>query len=133
MISYGYVGGAMIEFRSEKSHDLNMSERMLVIALCGYANNDGLCWPSHKELSRVSGGSVSTIKRLLKSLSEKGYISIEQRRDKAGDLTTCLYQINIQKAEPKNNQKVVSFSHNKHRTTEEKLFDMSWCDDEKAV
>ena len=127
MISYGYMGGAMIEFRSGKSHDLNMSERMLVISLCSYANNEGVCWPSHKELVRVTGGSLSTIKRLLKSLSEKGYISIRQRRSEAGDLTTCLYQINIQKTEPKINQKVVPLRPGK--TTEEKLFDVSWCDE----
>ena len=121
----------MIEFRSEKAHDLNMSERMLVISLCSYANKDGFCWPSHKELSRVSGGSVSTVKRLLKSLEDKGYITIEQRRDSAGDLTTCLYRINIRKSEPKTDRKVVSFSHTKRRTTEDKLFDCSW--DSEAI
>lgn len=128
MISYGYVGGAMIDFRSDKAHDLNMSERMLMIAVCSYANNDGFCWPSHKELSRVSGGSVSTVKRLLKSLELKGYISIQQRRDTAGDLTTCLYKINIKKAEPVTDNKVVSMNNHKTRTTEERLFDVSWSD-----
>lgn len=130
MISYGYLGGIMIEFRSQKAHDLNMSERMLVITLCSFANSEGECFPSHKELARVSGGSVATIKRLLKSLQDKGYIIIENRRSKHGDLTTSLYRINIQKAEPKTDRKVVNISG--HRTTAEKLFDRSW-DESEAV
>ncbi|MCF1437223.1 MAG: helix-turn-helix domain-containing protein [Shewanella sp.] len=129
MISYGYLGGAMIGFRSDKAHDLNMSERMLVIALCSYANKDGKCWPTRKELARVTGGSLATVKRLLKVLEKKGYISIFQRQNEKGEFTSNLYHINIEKHVPKDKtveDKVVSISS--HQTTEEKLFDRSWAD-----
>lgn len=124
MISYGYTGGAMIIFRTDRAMDLSMAERMVMISLCSFADNDGKCWPSLATLAKVSGGSIATVRRSIKTLSNKKYITIKHRRGEKGDHTTNLYQINIEKKVPKNTGKVVSL--NGYKTTEEKLFDRAW-------
>lgn len=129
MISFSYLGGAMISFRSDKAHDLNMSERMLVMTLCSFANKDGECWPTRKELARVTGGSLATIKRLLKALSDKGYIVITHRKTDSGDFTSNFYKLNIEKHEPVTNNNVTSMDAKRKTTTLDKLFDRSWADD----
>ena len=119
MFSYGYVGGAMILFDAVKAVDLKATERIVIIALCRYANKEGKCWPSQKAIAEYAGLGLTATKSALKSLQSKGYISITQRRSEKGDLTSCMYQLNIEKQAPKTSNpddKVVRI----HRTTEGK-------------
>lgn len=131
MISYGYTGAAMIMFRSQKAHDLNGIQRHVLIMLASYAGNNGLCWPSHKELAKVCGYGVTAIKRNLKIIEELGYITVTKRKNDKGELETNLYLINLEKTAPVKKSKVVSMKD--YKTTEEKLFDRSWDEDSEVV
>ncbi|MBR1443146.1 MAG: helix-turn-helix domain-containing protein, partial [Firmicutes bacterium] len=63
-------------------------EKLIFILLLRYGNN---AFPSKNTLVKKSGFSVSTIKRTLKSLEEKGILSRESRKNKFGGDTSNAY------------------------------------------
>lgn len=59
-----------------------------------FADSGGECFPSRKTLaSRLQVDSTKPVDRALKELVDIGAVSIEQRRDDKGDLTTNLYTV----------------------------------------
>lgn len=109
--------------RIKNLDDLSGSQRWTLVILSSYADENGECWPSQKELAEVTGFSRNTIGTNLRILKEKGYISSQQRIDKDGDLTTNLYTINAEKVPPQQRKSNVIPIR---QTTEEKLTDRFW-------
>ncbi len=61
---------------------LNGQEKYLYLVLASYAGQNGFAFPSIELLSKRIGVSANTIRKLLKSLEEKGGIYICARYDK---------------------------------------------------
>lgn len=123
MISYKFTGAVMNRLRDKQPCDLSTTERMVLIVLCSFANEKGTCYPSHREIARVSGGAVSTVKRALKKLEDKQYVTVQQQRKEEGDLTSNLYTINQEKIPP-----ILKVFQEAGQTMEEKMDDRTWAE-----
>ena len=71
--------------------------------LCDHANpeNNYECWPSNKLLASEIGRSVRSVQRAIKSLSQKGYISMRKKKWGNGYPYNS-YRINIYRLENDN-------------------------------
>lgn len=74
----------------------------VLAALSSYANKDGKCFPSQSTISKVTGYTRETVNRLIKKLTEQGFIFKSDNRqpifikDKVY-LPRTIYRINIAK------------------------------------
>jgi hypothetical protein len=61
----------------EYEGDLKGNEKLVLLYLCNLSNDGkgNYAWPSHKYLAKKSGLSLATVKRVCKSLKEKGFIN----------------------------------------------------------
>jgi len=66
-------------------------------ALCSFADEEGVCWPSHKTIAKEANVSESTVKRALRQLEKKGFVFSEKRFDSNGSLTSKVYRVNKEK------------------------------------
>ena len=71
--------------------------KLVLVALCNYANADGVCWPSIETLVRISSCHRATVFRKLKLLEKEGWIERVARTTKRGATAVSHYQINAQK------------------------------------
>lgn len=69
------------------------SEKLLLMTLANYANEDGESWYSQERLSYDTEIPERTLRRKLQSLSEKGYIEVTPRRRTDGTKTTSLIRL----------------------------------------
>lgn len=58
------------------------SEKLVLLALADWANDDGVCWPSIKKLSEKSSAGERSVQRAIKSLIAAGHLSREDRPGK---------------------------------------------------
>ena len=63
---------------------LTWSEKRIYMILQMYAGADGRCFPSYETIAAAAGLKKRQVMYLVKSLSEKGWISIERRKDANG-------------------------------------------------
>lgn len=61
--------------------DLPQTEKMVLLALCDHANDDGFCWPSMGRLARRCGVSDRTVRNAMNRLEEQ---EIVKRHGMAG-------------------------------------------------
>lgn len=73
--------------------ELTAPERLVMFALLLRADDSGRCFPSHRLLATDSALSRRTVVRAIQALAAKGWLTIEHRRDEAGDQTSSLYQV----------------------------------------
>ncbi|MCC0654724.1 conserved phage C-terminal domain-containing protein [Clostridioides sp. ES-S-0001-03] len=59
--------------------DLTIYEKMIYMTLVRHSNENSFCFPSHKTISKKSGCSESQVKKVIKSLENKGLIKKENR------------------------------------------------------
>ena len=60
--------------------DLRLPERMILAHLASYARGEnGICWPSEKELSRKANCTAKTVRQHTKALEDKGYLVVSTR------------------------------------------------------
>lgn len=57
------------------------------------ANKEGQCWPGIKTIARELGLSVSTVKRALHDLEQRGYLEKTARLRENGGATSNLYTV----------------------------------------
>jgi len=76
--------------------DLTGSEKLVLIILCNLSNDGkgNYAWPSHQYISRKSGLSLATVKRVCKSLKDKGFISWTKGKYVNGKFKNNHYRIN---------------------------------------
>lgn len=67
--------------------------KVLLIAICNYANQDCECWYSQAVLARDSEVSTRTIRRGLEKLREMGLIETTERRRADGGNSTLLIRV----------------------------------------
>ena len=54
-------------------------EKLVLLALADCANDEGRCWPSATTLARKTGEGERTVRRAVRSLISKGFLSEQQR------------------------------------------------------
>jgi predicted transcriptional regulator len=54
--------------------DLSAGTKLVLVALCSYANKDGIAWPSLTTLATYTNYNEKTIRRKISDLIEKDYI-----------------------------------------------------------
>ena len=74
---------------------VSSSEKLLLIALSNYADENGKCYPSQRRLSEDTCLSDRTIRRLLTALTERGMLSRKERvrpdGSRGSDVITLLF------------------------------------------
>ncbi len=71
--------------------------KFVLVALCNFANKDGIAWPSIKTLERVAGCHRTTVFRKLKFLEKHGWITRVARITLSGATAVNNYWIDAQK------------------------------------
>lgn len=86
---------------------LTALELATYVALSWSANPEGKCWPSHRSLAKSAGCSEPSVKRALKGLREKGWVTWENRVSPEGDPTSNIYYLSVwqRKGSPKGSGK----------------------------
>ncbi|MER7111896.1 helix-turn-helix domain-containing protein [Streptomyces sp. NPDC000229] len=75
---------------------LDGAEKLLLLAYCNRTDDHGYCWPGQKRLVDDCGTSAATVKRVKKSLVDKGLISSVRRvHPVTGDPITNLTRVNL--------------------------------------
>ena len=74
--------------------DLSQSEKLVLLALCDHANDDGVCYPSQKFLAIKCSMSNRSVINQINRLESYG-ILISERRQKFGNRLSNLYTINL--------------------------------------
>lgn len=72
------------------NEDVAGSELLLLLALCDHANDEGVCWPSIKTLSRKVRVQKRSVTKLIEKLESKGLL---ERLSVGGGLETSVYQV----------------------------------------
>ena len=65
--------------RGEKINMLKIHHKMVIYMISSFMGKRTYCWPSHKELARCCGISISTLIRTLKTLEKMKIIFIERK------------------------------------------------------
>jgi hypothetical protein len=69
--------------------------KLVLLAICNYADQCGLAWPSQKRLANETEQSVDTVQRHLKLLEANGFIAIWHRRRLGGHWPGRTYKLNM--------------------------------------
>lgn len=73
---------------------LSPSERLVLLALCDHAGEDGECWPTTGRLAEKCGLSKQSVQRHLTALADRRLIEKVERRKRAdGGLGGWLYRV----------------------------------------
>ncbi|MFE6132706.1 helix-turn-helix domain-containing protein [Streptomyces sp. NPDC056437] len=79
-----------------EAEGLDGPEKLLLLAYCNRTDDHGYCWPGQKRLVDDCGTSAATVKRVKKSLVDKGLISSVRRVNPVtGDPITNLTRVNL--------------------------------------
>lgn len=78
--------------------DLSMKAQVTWFALCAYADDDGVCYPSKKTLSRLSGIGERTLSRGLEELRDKQWIKWNVKKKKDGSFESNTYTLFLVKS-----------------------------------
>lgn len=81
-----------------RSRLLRPSEKIVFMCIKSYAYS-GECFPSLKTLANDSGLCVRTVQRCIKTLAEKGFLTVERRKTESGGNTTNLYRLEKERDE----------------------------------
>jgi hypothetical protein len=71
--------------------------RLVLLCLADCANDEGVCWPSIKTLSRKANISEETTRKFLHVFEKIGLVESEERFNPLGRRTSNTYKINLEK------------------------------------
>lgn len=74
-----------------ENEELEPSDRMVLVALSSFADQQGYCWPSIASIARRARFSERTVQYSLKRLLDLGAISVEERVRKEGGQASNAY------------------------------------------
>ena len=75
------------------SQPISGNEKVVLLALADFANDDGECWPSIPKIAEKAYLSVRTVQRIILILSDQGYMGFERRETKSGVPTSSKYRL----------------------------------------
>jgi len=67
--------------------DIPSTEKMVLLCLCDFANDDGVCWPSIASIMRKTSKSERTVQAAMKWLKDNGYFAINGWHEKTPKYT----------------------------------------------
>jgi len=73
------------------------TEKLVLLRLCDHANDDGMAWPSVDRIAEAACISARQTKRVLKTLTEAGYIAIHGNEAGGRPGQTRIYRIDVQR------------------------------------
>lgn len=73
----------------------NAQQKLVLLALADRADEDGVCWPSRKWLTRKTGMQLDAVKRALKALEKDGLFRRERLRHEDGRLAQWRFQLGV--------------------------------------
>ena len=74
--------------------DLPMTSKMLLLALCDHANDDGICYPSQAKLAKKCSMGARAVIKHIKWLVDSGILT-KERRQSTSKRQSDLYHINL--------------------------------------
>ncbi|PIT48556.1 helix-turn-helix domain-containing protein [Snodgrassella alvi] len=74
--------------------DLSQGEKLVLLALCDHANDDGVCYPSQEYLAQKCSMSPRSLIGQINKLKQHGILTAE-RRQKGGERLANLYIIDL--------------------------------------
>lgn len=75
--------------------NLDPLEKLTLLSVADFANDEGIAWPSIRTIARKSSLSEDSVRRKLKNLQKSGLISITPQQDKNGRDTSNKFHITI--------------------------------------
>lgn len=72
---------------------LEANEQVVLLWICHYTNQDGRCWPSLRRLCQDTRLSLSTVRRAIAGLVERGVLVVTHRKGESGGHTSNLYEV----------------------------------------
>ena len=75
------------------SQPLSGNEKVVLLALADFADDDGVCWPAIPKLAEKAYLSARTIQRIILTLSDQGYLFFERREATNGRPTSNMYRL----------------------------------------
>ena len=75
--------------------------RLVLVAVCNYADEHGECFPTQKKLGKNTGMTARTVRSHLQALEGAGYISRDHRQREDGSRTSDLIRIHMDKTKGK--------------------------------
>jgi len=91
--------------------DLKSGQKLLLIALANYADEDGACWPSIKTLMRITGMCNRSVIDNLSNLTQKGIIEKRARGVFGGGRKSNIYVLKVNESEDSALTKVKFFRY----------------------
>jgi len=79
----------------------NPRHKLLLVKLADSANDDGICWPSLRTLSRHTGISKSTLGRAARALEAGGLLRIQETTKADGSKGVNVYHLAVEGVPPK--------------------------------
>jgi len=73
--------------------DLKSNKKLVFLALCDNANDEGICYPSQENLSKKTGISKKTIIKILNEIEEDSLLLTYKRSRKGGGRYSTLYLV----------------------------------------
>jgi len=95
-------GGATVSVKAMTwafEQPLSGNEKVVLLALADFADDDGTCWPSIDRIAEKAYISRSTVIRILKSLADEDYIFSMARTDDNGRQKANRYGLKMQQDE----------------------------------
>ena len=87
--------GTFTTYPAELSRRLRLdpNEQVTLLWICHYTNQDGVCWPSLRALCSDTGMSLSTVRRAIGGLAERGVLRVTHRKDEQGGNSSNIYEV----------------------------------------
>ena len=71
----------------------NTGARFVLLVLCNYANEQGLCYPSRETIAKKTSTSVRSVQNHINWLAEHGYLTWTNERNDSNRQTPNVYQL----------------------------------------
>ena len=72
-----------VRFALDRALDVSGSELLVLVALAEWADDEGLCWPSHDSIAKRARVSRRQVIRLVQSLVNRGLVEVDERRQRS--------------------------------------------------
>ena len=75
------------------------SNRLVLLAIADFANEDGVCWPGQDRLAKMAQISVSSVKRVIADLVESGELWRDRRKNRGSSANAYIVCLGLTEEE----------------------------------
>lgn len=87
-----YVNLTAVRWAQEQTPGATLSSTLIAVA--GFANKAGQCWPSQAAIAALTSQTDRTVRTKMRKLEALGYFTVTYRYDREGKRTSSLIQMN---------------------------------------